>query len=157
MISPIKRSYSPIPTRSNLRILLTTGPPQPKTTKSMALCCCTAPNHPRCNHPFQTPCLLWKGLCHAPTLRTVDLPKVCLKGSGNALYGVYQDWVHQNPGNHLDGGIKEDGKWQDRWKNLSVYQPSATTHRLAQLVKRLSQSSQWSLAAYNLGSGTSSR
>ena len=25
---------------------------------------------------------------------------------------VYQDWVHQNPGTHLDGGIEEDGKWQ---------------------------------------------
>ena len=28
------------------------------------------------------------------------------------IYGVYQDWVHQNPGDHLDGGIAEDSKWQ---------------------------------------------
>ena len=43
-----------------------------------------------------------------------DLHEVQRKVSDNALYGVYQDWVHQNPGNNLDGGIKEDGKWQDR-------------------------------------------
>ena len=34
------------------------------------------------------------------------------------LYGVYQDWVHQNPGEHLDGGIVEDSKWQERWEKL---------------------------------------
>ena len=40
----------------------------------------------------------------------VDLPKVRLKVSDDALYGVYQDWVQQNPVNHLDGGIKENSK-----------------------------------------------
>ena len=38
------------------------------------------------------------------------------------LYGVYQYWVHQNPGNHLGGGIKEGRKWQDKWRKL-VYFP----------------------------------
>ena len=27
------------------------------------------------------------------------------------LWEVYGDWVHGNPGTHLDGGIAEDGKW----------------------------------------------
>ena len=34
------------------------------------------------------------------------------------IYDVYQDWVNQNPGDHLYGGIAEDSKWQARWKNL---------------------------------------
>ena len=46
------------------------------------------------------------------------------------LFGVYQDLVHQNPGDYLNGGITEDGKWQDRWKNLSVCQPNATMYRI---------------------------
>ena len=33
-----------------------------------------------------------------------------LTSAGNTIFGVYQDWVHQNPGTHLDGGIDEDGK-----------------------------------------------
>ena len=39
------------------------------------------------------------------------LPDVRLLGADYMLYGVYQDWVHQNPGDHLDGGIAEDSKW----------------------------------------------
>ena len=31
------------------------------------------------------------------------------------LWEVYGDWVHQNPGTHLDGGISEDGRWQAWW------------------------------------------
>ena len=34
------------------------------------------------------------------------------------LYGVYQDWVQQNPGDHLDIVISEDIKWQARWEKL---------------------------------------
>ena len=34
------------------------------------------------------------------------IPEACPKGAVDALYGVYQDWVNQNTGNHLDGGIK---------------------------------------------------
>ena len=45
-----------------------------------------------------------------------DLPDVRLLGANCMLFGVYQDWVHQNPEDNLDGGIKEDGKWQARWK-----------------------------------------
>ena len=34
------------------------------------------------------------------------------------IYGVYQDWVHQNPGDHLDGGIAEDIKWKAWWEKI---------------------------------------
>ena len=33
------------------------------------------------------------------------------------ICGVYQDWVHQNPGEQ-DGGIAEDSKWKPRWKKI---------------------------------------
>ena len=39
------------------------------------------------------------------------------------ILGVYQDWMHQNTGEHLDGGIPEDGKWQARWEKI-VYIPT---------------------------------
>ena len=47
-----------------------------------------------------------------------DLIYVRLRGYNGMLFGVYQNWAHQNPGNHLDVGIAEDGKWQDRWEKL---------------------------------------
>ena len=52
--------------------------------------------------------------------REGDLPDIRLHGAVYMLYGVYQDWVHQNLGYHLDGGIAEDSKWQARWKNSLV-------------------------------------
>ena len=39
-------------------------------------------------------------------------PDVWLLGANYMLYGVYQNWVHQNPGDHLNEGIAEDSKWQ---------------------------------------------
>ena len=36
------------------------------------------------------------------------------------LREVYGDWVHGNPGTHLDGGITDDGKWQGCWRDLAV-------------------------------------
>ena len=47
-----------------------------------------------------------------------DLLYVLLLGDNNTIFGVYQDWVYQNPGEHLDGGIAEDGKWKARWEKL---------------------------------------
>ena len=76
-----------------------------------------------------------------------DLSKVLFKGAYDDLYGVYHNWVHQDPGNNLDGGTKEDGKWKYRWRNLSVFQPNAMTHRLFEMGKFSSQSLQWSLTA----------
>ena len=43
-----------------------------------------------------------------------DLPYESLMDANDKLLGVYQDWVHQNPGAHMDGGIEEDSKWQER-------------------------------------------
>ena len=48
-----------------------------------------------------------------------DLLDVRLLGAEYMLYGVYQDWVNQNPGDHLDGGIAEDSKWQAQWEKLA--------------------------------------
>ena len=36
------------------------------------------------------------------------------------LREVYGDWVHGNPGTHLDGGITENGTWQGWWHDLAV-------------------------------------
>ena len=35
-----------------------------------------------------------------------DHPNVHLNTFDVAIFGVYQDWMHQNPGNLLEGGIK---------------------------------------------------
>ena len=43
-----------------------------------------------------------------------DLPYESLMDANDKLLGVYQDWVHQNPVAHMDGGIEEDSKWQER-------------------------------------------
>ena len=50
--------------------------------------------------------------------RAGDLLYVCLLGANYMLYGVYQGWVTQNTGEHLDGGIKEDSKWQAKCKKI---------------------------------------
>ena len=46
--------------------------------------------------------------------RAGDLTDFRLLGDNDMIFGVYQDWVHQNPGNQLDGRITKDGKWQAR-------------------------------------------
>ena len=43
---------------------------------------------------------------------TGDFQYVCILGADYMIYGLYQDWVHQNPGEHLDGGIAEDSNWK---------------------------------------------
>ena len=43
---------------------------------------------------------------------TEDLSEVRFRGAYGEIYGVYQNWVHQDSGNNMDGGIKEDGKWK---------------------------------------------
>ena len=47
-----------------------------------------------------------------------ELLYVHLFGADYMLYGVCQGWVHQNLGDHLDGGIAEESKWQARRKTL---------------------------------------
>ena len=34
--------------------------------------------------------------------------------------GVYWDWVHGNPGTHLNGGVADDWVWQAWWRDLVV-------------------------------------
>ena len=36
------------------------------------------------------------------------------------LREVYRDWVHANPGTHLDGGVRDDSLWQAWWRDLAV-------------------------------------
>ena len=36
------------------------------------------------------------------------------------LREVYRDWVHGNPGTHLDGGVANDLAWQVWWRDLAV-------------------------------------
>ena len=43
-----------------------------------------------------------------------NLPGESLIAANDNIFGVFQDWVHQNPRIHLDGRIEEDGRWQER-------------------------------------------
>ena len=36
------------------------------------------------------------------------------------LREVYRDWVHNNPGTHLDGSVKDESAWQAWWPDLAV-------------------------------------
>ena len=47
-----------------------------------------------------------------------NLTRERLKSDNDKLFGFYQDWVHQNPGTHLDGGIEQDSKWKKRQNKL---------------------------------------
>ena len=46
-----------------------------------------------------------------------DVPRYVPTPEDLRLREVYGDWVHGNPGTHLDGGIAEDGKWQGWWRD----------------------------------------
>ena len=50
-----------------------------------------------------------------------DLPRENLKAANDKFFGVYQDWVYQNPGTHLDGWVDGDVRWQKKQeKNISM-------------------------------------
>ena len=36
------------------------------------------------------------------------------------LREVYGDWIHANPGTHLDGGVRDDSAWKAWWRDLAV-------------------------------------
>ena len=36
------------------------------------------------------------------------------------LREIYGDWVHANPGTHLDGGVCNNSEWQAWWRDLAV-------------------------------------
>ena len=48
------------------------------------------------------------------------MPGYVLTPEDLRLREVYVDWVHGNPGTHLDGGVAEDGAWQGWWRDLAV-------------------------------------
>ena len=50
---------------------------------------------------------------------SVDEPGYTLTSEHLCLWEVYGDWVHGNPGTHIDGGITDDGKWQGSWRDLA--------------------------------------
>ena len=54
---------------------------------------------------YPPPCPRFEAIYDAFIARSGDLPDVCLLGADKILFGVYQDWAHQNTRNHLDGGI----------------------------------------------------
>jgi hypothetical protein len=47
-----------------------------------------------------------------------DLPGATILPVDLMLMKVYGDYIHQNNDTHLDGGIEEDGAWQERWRRL---------------------------------------
>jgi hypothetical protein len=53
-----------------------------------------------------------------------DLPGVISSGADLELDKVYGDHVHQNSGEHLDGGIIDDSKWQNFHRRLIVFHSS---------------------------------
>jgi hypothetical protein len=54
-----------------------------------------------------------------------DLPGATITNAGRILEEVYGDYVHQNLGEHLDGGITNDAMWQGYWYWL-IACPSST-------------------------------
>jgi hypothetical protein len=50
-----------------------------------------------------------------------DLPGATVSEADLLLDKVYGDYVHQNSGQHLDGGIVDDEEWQNYWRRLIVY------------------------------------
>jgi hypothetical protein len=49
-----------------------------------------------------------------------NLPGATILPVDLKLMKVYGDYIHQNDGLHLDGGVKEDGAWQEQWRQLIV-------------------------------------
>ena len=49
-----------------------------------------------------------------------DVPRYVPNPEDLRLREVYGDWVHGNPGTHLDSGVAEDGLWQVWWRDLAV-------------------------------------
>jgi hypothetical protein len=57
------------------------------------------------------------------TMPIGDLPGVTVTEADRKLMEVYDDYIHQNDGTHLDGGIKDDAMWQENWRKLVVLPP----------------------------------
>ena len=93
-------------------------PTRHKITKTMAPRCQSTPSLPHRTHHQKSPWWPLPCLCHSHMLSPATPPfkrDVRLLVANDMLYGVYQNWVHQNPRYHLHGRIVEDSKWQSRW------------------------------------------
>ena len=64
------------------------------------------------------PCLCVDASAVTRLVRKVDIPGVFLKAAAGTLSTICQDWVYQNPGIRLDGGIYKDGSGKRNGKNL---------------------------------------
>jgi hypothetical protein len=53
-----------------------------------------------------------------------DLPDTVPPECALKLHAVYGDYIHANPGTHLDGGIADDDFWQDSYRRLTVRSPT---------------------------------
>ena len=47
-----------------------------------------------------------------------DLPGYQTTDVDQKLYEVYGDYIHQNDGTHLDGGIENNDEWAEQWRRL---------------------------------------
>jgi hypothetical protein len=53
-----------------------------------------------------------------------DLPGVTASDADQKLMEAYGDYIHQNDGSHLDGGIQDDDVWQEHcWCKLVILPP----------------------------------
>jgi hypothetical protein len=52
-----------------------------------------------------------------------DLPGATITDADRKLLEVYGDYIHQNDGTHLDGGIQDDAVWQEYWRKLVTLPP----------------------------------
>ena len=95
-----------------------TETPQENGVTSPLLTQPSPPNSPPVDVPedlyFPLTCSCSVAITSARLQRKRNLNTFRLTAAGNALFGVYQDWLHQNTGTHLDGGIGEDGNGQER-------------------------------------------
>ena len=55
-----------------------------------------------------------------PPEENADLPGFHPERAHLLLQGVYGDFLHQNDGSHLDGGIVNDTACQRRWRRLAA-------------------------------------
>jgi len=54
----------------------------------------------------------------SPKTELSDLSGATISPANRRLDAVYGDHVHDNPGEHIDGVIEDDGVWQDFYRRL---------------------------------------
>jgi hypothetical protein len=70
-----------------------------------------------------------------------DLPGTAALAADIKLMNVYGDYIHQNDGMHLDGGIANNPMCQERWANVLSCQPNATRPQEPRSISQLMISS----------------